>query len=239
MLNFIICEDDVDFRKHIRTITENFMMSYDIDYHFYEFSGYTKKFESIAKSELGFKIYFLDIKTSCGTGMDAARMIREEIDDWSSVLIMVTSFGQYRYEALTSRLALFDFINKLDDCEKEIKSALGKALKNYNARYKALRYEYNHIFYRIEYRHIIYIEKEPDSKRCHIQTTDGEYTISGTLNEILKKLDNRFLKVHRSMIINVDQMKKYEVRENKITFKNGMTTYSIARDKKKELTKRG
>ncbi len=237
MLNFIICEDGVEFRGRMEKWIYNFMMNYDMGYKTYLFSGYDKSFEKVVKEDIGFKIFFLDIKTDTGTGMDAARMIREEYDDWSSVLIMVTSFGQYRYEALTSRLVLFDFINKLGNCEFEIKTTLTKVLKGYNTRHKCLHYEYNHTFYQIEYRHIVYIEKEPESKRCHIRTTLGDYTIPGTLNDVLAKLDDRFVKVHRSMIVNRDQVERFEVNKNRITFRNGDHSHLVSRDKKKELMK--
>ena len=98
-----------------------------------------------------------------------------------------------------------------------------------------LSYEYNHTYYRIEYRQIIYIEKEQDSKRCIIRTKDGKQLIPGSLNEVEKKLDNRFFKTHKSLIVNLDEIALYEIKENKITFKNGEVTYLISRNKKKEL----
>ena len=98
-----------------------------------------------------------------------------------------------------------------------------------------LNFEYNHTYYMIEYRQIIYIEKEPDSKRCIIKTKYGNQVIPGTLSEVYKKLDDRFLKVHKSMIINTNEILKYEIRKNKLTFKNGEHTHLVSRSKKKEL----
>ena len=87
----------------------------------------------------------------------------------------------------------------------------------------------------IEFRHIIYIEKELDSKRCVIKTIYGSQFINKNLNETELLLDNRFIKTSRSMIVNVDYIRKYDMKENKIIFKNGDVSYQISRNKKKEL----
>lgn len=238
MVNFIVCEDEKVLRNETKDIIDSLMMNYDIDYKINEFDGYNNKFEEIVKKDTGFKIYLLDIKTKKGSGIDAARIIREQYDDWNSVIILITSYSEYKYEALCSRLFLLDYINKLDNCQKKIKEDLVIALKHYDNKCNMLSYEYNHIYYKVEYRQMIYIEKEPDSKRCIIKTTEGKQTIPGTLNEIYDKLDNRFLKVHKSMVINLDQIKKYEIGKNKITFKNGDHTHLISRNMKKELIHR-
>lgn len=235
MLNFIICEDNHQFSSNMKTTIEKFMMNYEIDYKIHHFDGYDKAFEKIVKEEIGFKVYFLDLVTGEGSGMDAARTIREKYDDWVSIIIIVTSHEEYRYEALSTRLALFDFVNKLNGCEKVITQDLMRVMSNYDKREKSISYEYNHICHKIEFRHIISIEKEPDSKRCITHTTYGDKVIPGSLNTVLKLLDKRFLKVHRSLVVNIDKIESYDMVKNKITFKDGSTTNLVARDKKKEL----
>ena len=238
MLNFIVGEDDPNFEKRMKHLIDNFMMNFDIEYQYHSCSGYDKKFQKLVEEDIGFKVYFLDIKTKHGSGLDAARMIREECDDWISIIVIVTAFNEYRYEALGNRLYLLDFISKLDDCDKRVTDALKKAMKNYDNRYKSLSYEYNYITRKVEFRHIVYIEKEQDSKRCIIKTTYGTQLISKSLVEVEKMLDNRFMKTHRSMIVNLDYVREFDAKENKITFKNNEVSHLVARDKKKELTKR-
>lgn len=235
MLNFIVCEDDPQFAKNMKKLITNYMMNFDMDYKYYAFEGYDADFEKILKEDIGFKVFFLDIKTKVGSGLDAARSIREEYDDWVSIIIIVTAFNEYRYEALGNRLYLLDFISKIDNCENRVKDALKIAMKNYDNRCKSINFEYNHVVRKIEFRHILNIEKEQDSKRCIIRTTYGEQLIPKSLVEVYKLLDERFVKVHRSMIVNLDYIKEYNLKENKITFKNGEYSYLVSRDKKKEL----
>lgn len=235
MVNFVVCEDEKDLRKiEVAEITK-FMMNYDIDYKIHEFSDYNQKFEDYAKKDDGFKIYLLDIVTNKTSGINAARKIREEYEDWVSVIIMVTSHTEFKYEALSSRLYLLDFINKLNSMENKIKEDLNIAMKYYDNRQKQIKYTYNRNFYNIELREIICIEKEQDSKRCVVTTKYGQQIIPGTLNDVYKMLDDRFLKVHKSLIINKDEIREFEPSTNKLTFKNGDITYLISRNKKKEL----
>ena len=83
--------------------------------------------------------------------------------------------------------------------------------------------------------YIIYIEKEQDSKRCIIHTEYGTFKAPYTLNAISKELDKRFLKVHKSLILNTDKIREYNTKENEVLFDNGITTNLISRTGKKEL----
>lgn len=235
MLNFIICDDELEFRKLIIDEIDKFMMNYDVEYKKYECENYEKDFETLARKELGFKVYFFDIKTKNGSGLDAARFIREELDDWNSIIIIVTAFAEYRYEALSNRLYLLDFISKFDNCKSKLKETLKIIYKQYNSREKCLSYEYNYTLYKIELKDIIFIEKEQDSKRCIIHASYGTFKAPFTLNALSKQLDKRFLKVHKSMILNIDKISTYNTKENEVLFVNGMSTNLISRAGKKEL----
>ena len=106
-------------------------------------------------------------------------------------------------------------------------------MKHYDNKYKCLRYTYKNVAYNIEFRSIIKIEKEMDSKRCLITTEEGEYPIQGTLNEILKKLDKRFYKCNRAVAINIEQVQSYNFTKNVIKFKNGEEFKDTSRSKKR------
>lgn len=237
LINFVVCDDNKSFSKIMKNTIDNYMLNNEQEYKVFHFDGYDSNFEEFVRKDIGFKIYFLDIKTKKGSGLDAARIIREKYDDWVSIIIVVTSHEEYRYQSFENRLYLLDFVNKLNNCEESIRDNITKALKNYNKRHKCLTYEYNHIFHKIEFRSIITIEKEPDSKRCIIKTEYGTSYFPGSLNEIKTKLDDRFRKVHRSLIVNKDKILEYDSKTNRIIFQDGTSTNMISRRLKKELTK--
>ncbi len=240
MLNFIICDDNKEFTKSMKALVDKFMMNYDMEYKTHILYNYGSKFRKLVQEDIGFKVYLLDIQTAEGSGIDAARCIREEFDDWVSIIVIITAYNQYKYDALGNRLYLLDFINKLDNCENKVRDVLKVVMKHYDKRYKALGFEYNHIVHKVEYRHIVYIEKEQDSKRCIIKTTYGDQTIGKNLNDMMKLLekDRRFMKVSRSMIVNLDHVVSYDIKESKIEFDNGEVSYLVSRENKKELKKR-
>ncbi len=240
MINFIICDDSHEFIEEMKQLVDRFMMNYDMEYQCILLDDYGKKFRDVVNKEMGFKVYLLDIQMGKSSGLDAARYIREEYDDWVSIIVIVTAYNQYKYDAMSNRLYLLDYINKLDNCEKKVKEVLELAIKHYDHRHKMLTFEYEHVVRKIEYRHIVYIEKEPDSKLCKIKTTYGEQYINKSVNQIAKILEKekRFMKVSRSMIVNLDQIAEYDTIETKILFKNGESSYLISRDYKKELRRR-
>jgi two-component system response regulator AgrA len=234
MIEFIICEDEKDFCLIYKNIIDKVMMNYDDEYHINIYDGYNQKWKKASKNN-EFKVYIIDLKTKEGSGLDAARYIREELDDWQSMIIIVTAYPEYKYEALGKRLMLVDFVSKLDNFKQRLSQAIQISLKNYERRPKSLKYTYKNITYNIELQKIIYMEKEQDNKRCIIKTNDREYYIQGNLNKVEELLDQRFVKCNRSYIINVEQVESYNKKSNILTFKNGKELYAVSRNKKKEI----
>lgn len=236
MIKFIICEDEKVLATEYKDEIDKFMMKFDYEYKCQLFTGYTKEFEKLAKEDKDFKIYLLDIKTTEGSGLDAARMIREEYNDWTSLIIIITSYNEYKYDAFGKRLMLVDFINKLDKCKEHLQESLAVCMKLYDTRPKALKYVYKNTVHNLDYRHIVYIDKEQDSKRCTIHMINKETVpYQGTINNLIDILDDRFVKISRSAIINTDHINKFDLKENKIEFKNGDTTEDISRDMKRGI----
>lgn len=237
MINFVICEDESILAKEYKNEIDKFMMNYDNEYIFKFFDGYTEEWKKFARTNTDFKIYLLDIKTNKGSGLDAARLIREVYEDWNSMIIIITSYTEYRYDALTKRLMLVDFINKLDDCSKYLQEALSICMKHYDKRPKVLKYTYKGNIYNIDFKNIVYAEKEIESKLCKIYTSKESYTYPGTLTKLLNELDNRFIKISRSTIINTRQVKRYDIKKNSLLFRTGIELEDISRDKRKDLIK--
>lgn len=236
MIKFVICEDEKVLAAEYKNEIDKFMMKYDHEYKCQLFTGYTKEFEGIVKEDQDYKIYLLDIKTNEGSGLDAARMIREQYNDWTSLIVIITSYNEYKYDAFGKRLMLVDFINKLDKCIEHLQKTLEICIKLYDTRLKSLKFVYKNVIHNIDFRHIVRIEKEQDSKRCTIHLVNKEeIPYQGTISSLMKKLDERFIKISRSSIINLDQVERYDLQNNVIEFKNGDVTNEISRDMRKGI----
>lgn len=239
MIDFIICDDNKEFTILLRKRIKEFMSKHkEIECHFHSFYGYGKEFEEVVESPSTYKVYFLDIETKKGSGLDAARLIREKYDDWNSVIIIVTSHEEFRYEALGNRLYLFDFINKLDNLVANIDRDLTNILKQYTRSSNSITLEYDHELHKVELRDIIYIEKQIDSKKCIVATTYGTKYVQSSLNDIYKELNDNFMKVSRSLIVNIKKIKGFDSKTNTIDFINGYESNLVSRDCKKELLNR-
>jgi len=237
MINFIICDDNEAFVKRTRHIIDEYMMKSDIEYKCITFNSYNKNFKAIVKKDIGFKVYLLDIQTPDGSGLDALRMIREECDDWTSIILIVTAFNEYKYDALGNRLFIMDFINKMDSCDFKLKQDLTRIINHYDHREKCLTYEFNRVVKKIDYRHILYIEKEKAHKKCKIVTSYSEAKIGKSLKTLIDDLDDRFIKINKGILVNIDQIKEVDLNSNSIIFKDGSTIRDIARSKRNEVIK--
>lgn len=237
MLNFILYDDEKIFLQKNKKIIDKTMMNYDFDYKCYSFDNYNEDFENKIKSDIGLKVYLLDIEGSNKSGLDIVRIIREKYNDWSSIIILITNHNELKYDALSNRLYLMDFINKLDKWDKLLEEDITRIVNTYSTSKDCLIYEFNHSVKRIEFKNITYIEKEKDTKKCLIHTLYGIQPISGAISDILEKLDNRFIKISRSTIINKNHVLEYDKVKNQILFSNGTMTNDISRLYKKEVLK--
>lgn len=235
MIYFIIYEHDEQAIKIYQEQINKVMINYDIDYKFKIFNNYNSNWQKFIEEEKTFKIYLLTITSKRNSGLDIAKYIREELDDWQSMIIMLSENSKFQAEALNKRLLVIDFIIKQNLWQKKLLNAIKIALKNYDKRPKSLKFTYQKTLYNIEFSKIIYIEKELDNKKCLIKTTDGIYYINGTLTTIFKLLDNRFIKCCRSIIINLEQILSYNSKTNTLIFKNKEELTAISRTKKKDV----
>ena len=226
MIDFIIVEDDLYYINESKKIIDKVMMNYDVSYNFIAYDKYRK--ELINKDD--FKIYIISYKND---SIDLIKHIREELDDWKSLIIILYKLKENKIKIIKENLFIVDYINKRKHFEEKLLRNIQICLKNYDQRPNSLKYTYKNIIYNIEFNKILYIEKEQDNKRCIIYTKNKKYYIPGTLSKIKSLLDNRFIKGSRSYIINTEQISSYDVKSNIITFKSKAKLDCISRDHKK------
>lgn len=238
MIEFIIY-DEIEKQRHTyNELIDKVMINYDVEYTVSYIKSYDSSWENLAEKNT-FKIYILDVKSRKESGIDIAKYIRENLNDWQSMIILVSEFQEYKYELTKYRLMILDYIDRNDsNYFKRLLEAIHISLNNYDSRPKTLKYNYKNIHYNIELSKIIYIEKEPESKRCVIKTNVKDFYSSGNLRQLEQKLDKRFFKCSRSYIINIEQVEQYNIKNNLITFRNKEQIADASLSKKKELIER-
>lgn len=234
MINFIICDDNKFILKEVELVIDRIFMSNKLAYRKHLFNDYDSVFFDIIKQKLPNKIYILDIETPSNSGVNIAREIRS--NDYNSIIIFLTAYKKYSYEIIKSELLVFTFISKLDDYKKELKSAINKTLKILGTnQYFCFRYNYTH--YTIPLKDILYITTDK-IKRCSVIFTNySQFYVNYSLDDINHQLNKNFVKSHRSCIINKEQVRMIDYKNNMIVFKDNTSIDLLSREFKKEIKK--
>ena len=233
MIDFIILEDELTYVHKYKNIIDKVMMNYDINYNLNIYDSYNIKINNLIKNE-NFKVYILYYENTKHT-LEMIKYIRERLDDWESLIIITYKDKKYKTKLIKESMFIVDYINKTKNITPKLTRSIQICLKNFDKRPNSLRYSYKNVIYNIEFKKILYIEKEQDNKRCIIKTTNNDYYIPGTIKQISNLLDKRFIKSSRSCIINLEQISTYNIKTNTITFKNNIELNTISRDNKKDI----
>ena len=237
MINFVLYEDGKEMRERYKKIILKLIGPNNNNFKIIEIDKYNQEAEKKLSNIVGNKIYLLDVEVPGKSGLDLARKIRND-RDWDSQIIVITSHEQYSNIGYTSKLLMLDFISKYSNIEKELTETLGVAVGIFTKQ-KSITFTLNGELYKIPYNQILYIEKSLNNNNCKIVTNDGEYFTRDTiqhLEEILSN-DQRFMKTHRSCIVNLSNVSSIDLANNIIFFPNKQIDL-IARNKKRELKER-
>jgi two-component system response regulator AgrA len=234
MLHFVVCDDNVTIRENVNKVITKLMLPTDVEYKTLMFSQYDKSFAQFIDKKVGKKIYILDVEINAYSGLDIARKIREK--DWESIIIILTAHYELAYDAFKNRLMLLDFISKFDNYEHNLYDVLKLALKASDVK-KQLSVESNRTLYKIDMDDILYIMKDTARRNSIIKTFSKEYSVPLTLSEIMAMLPDNFVQTHRACIINRENVKNIDFKENTITFKNNEQISLLSKTYKKEVKK--
>lgn len=234
LLNFVIYEDEERIRSIYKNIIHNIFASNNNAYRIYEFEKYDETFIESISNVQGKKVFILDIEVPGKTGIELAREIRKS-GDWLSQLIIITSHEELKNNNIMSRTLMLDFISKYKDIENDLKKSIITAYEILHSD-RTVSVKQNGEIYKIRYSDILYIEKDLNDNYITIYTKEDRLSMKCSITSFQAFLDGdpRFMKIHRSCIVNLNNIKSYDIVNNLVKFEN----YSIdlvARNKKKEL----
>lgn len=226
MIEFIIIDEDNKYIEINKKIIEKILMNKDYSYKINTFNN----LNNIEITKDKYKVYIINYNNKA---LKIMNKIRNELNDWTSMIIITT---QSKIDDISNkRIMPIDIIIKDNNYEYNLKNCILISLNNYDNRPNSLKYNYKNTYYNINLNEIIFIEKEKDNKRCTIKTKEDNFPILGNLNTIEPLLDKRFIKSSRSYLINMEQVKLYNTKDNIIVFKDGTEIYEISRNKKKDI----
>ncbi len=205
MIKFIIVEDDKKWSEEYERVVNNVFFKSDKEYDIYTFTKYCDELKKIIHDNSEQKVYImdLDLNNSKPTGMDILREIRE--DDWDSEIIVVTNHDRMFETVHKEIYKTLDFIEKFDNFEDRLKRDLKKIDKQKFDKGKFI-YNSKKISLQIYLKDIQYIARDSVDRKLIIKTTNNEFIVNLSIQEILEMLDERFKQCHRSCVINEDRV---------------------------------
>lgn len=147
-----------------------------------------------------FDIVFMDIYVGQELGIDIARQLRNV--GYENLLIFSTITDEYAIESYSVKAN--GYILKPYNMPR-LENVLDRVLEKYDTDF--MRVKVRNTYVNVPYSDIIYIES--CNNRCTLHTAEGEYSLYMRLDEIEERLsgdESRFLRCHRSYIVNMDHI---------------------------------
>lgn len=234
VINFIIYEDNKRWQKYYKDVILKIIGHSNDKYKIIVIDKYDNEIIKKINSLDGKKIFLLDLQVPGKSGLEFAREIRRK-NDWKSQIIVITSYDNFKNEGYSSRILMLDFICKKDNVYEKLSDSINIALKIHQNT-PSYNFTFNNEYYQIPYEDILFFEKDLNNNYVNIITKHNRFKIKESLINIEQQLNknNIFYKTHRSCVVNISNIKKVDLSNNIIYFKN-KKTYLLARNKKKEL----
>ncbi|MBC6004546.1 MAG: LytTR family DNA-binding domain-containing protein [Paeniclostridium sordellii] len=226
-MRIFICEDNDDQRysleKSIVSILENENIKGDIVLS----SNSSKKIIDYISENKGRGVYFLDI--NIGEDIDGIELARQINNiDKSAIIIMITSHKDMSHLVFKYHIGAIDYIIKED--YEEVKHRIRECIICANNKMKdSLNKDYFFIerldcIDKIKYEDILYFET-CKKRFIGLNTTKSYIEFNGTLKELEKKLDDRFIRCHKSYIVNKNKVRNINKKQRIITMEDGSKCY--------------
>lgn len=205
MLIIAICDDLESDRQYLANLIQDYstILSYDI--RIMTFASGEDLVTYYMDENIGFDVIFLDIYMSGENGIKTAEKIRE-FDSQCKIIFTTTSTDH----ALDS-FKVFPFNYLIKPITKEIfNMVFEKAILNIEKeKQKSITVKTEYQIKNILYKDIKFIESV--SRKINIHTTQGIASIYSKLDEVETKInDERFLRCHKSFLVNMDYISSVE-----------------------------
>lgn len=189
-----ICDDEEKDRAYLQNIVKAWAHdnSYSIDVHLFS-SAEEFLFEN--EEDNDFQILLLDIEMGQMDGVTMAKKIRKTNE--SAQIIFVTGYSDYIAEGY--EVAALHYLMKPVN-EDKMNEVLDRAVKKLSNDCKNLLVETGGEMRRIPIYKIRFADVRGNYTTIH---ADTEVTVKKTLSDFEKELDDRFLRVGRSQIVNL------------------------------------
>lgn len=200
MYKVLVCDDDKIFlqaiRRDIVKIAGNKIKEIELFNDKETFEFYLADHQNEAN------IYIIDIRLGEDNGIELAERLIEYQPN--SQIIFVSGYDGYYMDVYDVDHVYF--LRKPVDID-HLKKALGRATKKlYDLKQRTFVVSNKQGIHNIPLNEILYFENE--RRRVHVHTTNNEIVFYGRFDDIMGKLDRRFMRCHNSYIVNISRVRE-------------------------------
>lgn len=223
-----VCEDDKTIREAVCRFCDEILKEAGIPHEIAAFSQVEEVEMFLAAEEKQIHLLIMDIETGNKTGMELAREMRDR-DDQRSILFIT---GYEKYLSAGYDVRPVQFLLKPINWAKLKKAVLTDWRLHHSPQMLILQKGRQTV--RIPFRKVLYAEAM-ENHRVKIGLEDGNEVFQSGLFELEKLLPaERFLRCHKSYIVNLDHVKRMDktsfILDNEYDIPIGRTYYKTSRE---------
>ena len=217
MLNFVLCDDNLNILNRLEKMLENIFTKNSYDASVVFKSDNPDDVLNFIEHNVA-DVLMLDINLKSNkSGLELAEEIRKRKKN--AYIIFTT--GHLEYAMVAYKYKTFDYLPKpitadrLQDTIERLFEDANEVSKNY------IKIDNKNTI--IDESEIQYIKR--DGMKLVFHTLSRDYDTYSSFNKFEEKLPNTFVRCHKSYIANLNQIKDVEPVSGTITFKDGHTCY--------------
>lgn len=199
-MRIAICDDETQIRELLKDKISRYCFTNNIELNLETFENGEELLQGNFQT---FDVLFLDVDMPGMDGLETAKEIRKENRDM--LIIFLTAYSEFVFESF--KVDAFRYLVKPVP-DQELTETLDAVREKLCAPEENLSFQFQNEMYSIRYSDIIYIEGMRD--KLWIYCKDATYRWRGTLKNLNEMLQEKgFFQVHRSYIINMNKIQKY------------------------------
>ena len=214
MLNFVICDDDLNTLNKLSYMFESIFMEHNLEAEVvFKTSKDNELLSYINNNPIN--VLVLDIKLHSNmNGLEIANLVRKHSKN--CYIIFTTGHPEYVFQAYQYKT--FDYLCKPITKERleETVLRLFEDINESPANKQYIRLNSKNTI--IDAKEIDYIKR--DGMKLIFHTNSRDYEVYSSFAKVQEQLPNNFIRCHKSFIANVNKIKKLEPSSNTIYFDN-------------------
>lgn len=217
MLNFVICDDNLNVLNKLSLMFESVFMKHDLEAKIaFKTTNDTELLSYIKDKPIDVLVLDINLHSKLN-GIEIAKDVRKTNKD--CYIIFTTAYSEFVF--LAYKCKTFDFLCKPITKERleETVLRLFDDIKSSTSNKKYIRLDNKNTI--IDENEVQYIKR--DGMKVIFHTNSRDYEVYSSFAKLQEQLPNNFVRCHKSFIANVNNIVKLEPVSNLIYFKNDHT----------------